>query len=100
MKTAGPGLRHHVIDIAGTPAILCGERVGLDFRFLYGIHRWHVNDSAPIGGGVPVSVQQVGAGSKVAATEIQERDVLVGSTGLPASVEQLELRRVVHGRVE
>ena len=46
--------------------------------------------------GVPVAVEQVGAGSKVAAPEVEERDILIGGPRLSSSIDHLELRGVVH----
>ena len=100
MKLVGSGLGNDVDDISAGPAVLGGEGVGLDLELLNVLDGGHVDDSPPVLRGVPGSVEEVGGGSEVSATEVEEGDVLVRLSGDAVGVNHLGLLGVVDGGVE
>ena len=97
-------LCHHINDVPGAPAILRGKGMLLHLEFLHIVRRGHVNNPAPAADGIPSAIQQECGGSEVTATEVEERDVLVGCTLCAAGFNELPLgivdRRVQFYEVE
>src|SRR6266480_7029200 len=71
----------------------------LNLEFLHVIRGGKVNDPAPSPNGIPRAVQQEGSRAKVAAAEIEERDILVGGALCAASLNELPLS-IAYGRVQ
>ena len=102
MEGIGSRLGYHVDYVARAPSILSCKRVVLDFEFLNGVHVGNKDDPEPLSIGIPRAVEQEASGSKEAAGEVHERDVLIRGVGdaAAAATELLRFRRVLYGRVE
>ncbi len=79
VKAVRSGFADDVDDIAAAPTVLSGEGIGLNLEFLNAFDRGHVDDAAPVLRRVPGSVQKKGSRAEVSATEVEERDILVGT---------------------
>ena len=100
MQSAAAGFCNDIDYISRAPTVLRGERVLLDFEFLHVIGRWNIDHTAPTLAGVPRAIQEKRRRAKIAATEIKERNVLVGGALLPTRRNGLSLRKVINRRIQ
>ena len=72
MKLVGTGFGGDVDDVSGGEAVLGGEGVGLDLELIDAVDGGNVDDGAPIGGGIPNTIEKEGGSAEEAAAEVEE----------------------------
>src|SRR6202007_459618 len=92
--------RHNVDDVPAAPSILRCKSVGLNLELLHVVHGGNIDHPTPIEPGVISSIDQIGCRVKKGAAEIEERNILIGTSRNTRSSHNLLLRRVADRGVQ